>query len=120
MEINWFSPNGEKILTKRDNLEVRNHGNSLSSLIVLNANLNHAGTYKCVARNGDTETQATVKLDILCKYLHYEIQFYDFMTVFMSNLTFCIQCFVSNYYNTELCDFTITCIHLADAFIKSD
>lgn len=68
-EIHWFSPNGEKILTKHDNLEVRNHGNSLSSLIVLNANLNNAGIYKCVARNGDTESQATVKLDILCKYL---------------------------------------------------
>ncbi len=72
-EINWFSPNGEKILTKRDNLEVRNHGNSLSSLIVLNANLNNAGIYKCASRNGDTESQATVKLDILCKYLHYII-----------------------------------------------
>lgn len=74
VEINWFSPNGEKILTKRDNLEVRNHGNSLSSLIVLNANLNHAGIYKCVARNGDTESQATVKLDILSKRMRRETE----------------------------------------------
>lgn len=68
-EIHWFSPNGEKIVKKHVNLKVLNHGNSLSSLIVLNAKLNNAGIYKCVARNGDMESQATVKLDILCKYL---------------------------------------------------
>ncbi|XP_056319147.1 inactive carboxypeptidase-like protein X2 isoform X2 [Danio aesculapii] len=65
--ISWFSPNGEKILTKHGNLKVHNHGNALSSLIALNANLNNAGIYKCVATNGDTELQATVKLDILLK-----------------------------------------------------
>ncbi|ROI69445.1 Adipocyte enhancer-binding protein 1 [Anabarilius grahami] len=73
-EIHWFSPNGEKILTKHDNLEVRNHGNSLSSLIVLNANLNNAGIYKCVARNGDTESQATFKLDIILKRMRRETE----------------------------------------------
>uniref|UniRef100_A0A671RGB0 Inactive carboxypeptidase-like protein X2 n=1 Tax=Sinocyclocheilus anshuiensis TaxID=1608454 RepID=A0A671RGB0_9TELE len=73
-EIAWFSPNGEKILTKRDNLEVRSHGNSLSSLIVLNANLNNAGIYKCVARNWDTESHATAKLDILSKRMRRETE----------------------------------------------
>ncbi|XP_026125574.1 inactive carboxypeptidase-like protein X2 [Carassius auratus] len=73
-DIDWFSPNGEKILVRRDNLEVRDHGNSLSSLIVLNANLNNAGIYKCVARNGDTESQATVKLDIVSKRTRREAE----------------------------------------------
>ncbi|XP_043103403.1 inactive carboxypeptidase-like protein X2 [Puntigrus tetrazona] len=72
--IDWFSPNGEKILTKHDNLEVRNHSNSFSSLIVLNANLNNAGIYKCTARNGGTESQATVKLDILSKRMRRETE----------------------------------------------
>ncbi|XP_696022.6 uncharacterized protein aebp1b isoform X1 [Danio rerio] len=65
--INWVSPNGEKVLTKHGNLKVHNHGSVLSSLTVLNANLNNAGIYKCVATNGDTESQATVKLDIILK-----------------------------------------------------
>lgn len=69
MNINWFSPNGEKIQTKHGNLKVHSHGNFLSSLVVLNANLNNAGIYKCVATNGDTESHAMAKLDILCKYL---------------------------------------------------
>lgn len=65
--INWVSPNGEKVLTKHGNLKVHNHGSVLSSLTVLNANLNNAGIYKCVATNGDSESQATVKLDIILK-----------------------------------------------------
>ncbi|KAK7146401.1 hypothetical protein R3I93_013983 [Phoxinus phoxinus] len=73
-EIYWFSPNGEKILTKHDNLKVRSHGNSLSSLIVLNANLNNAGMYKCVARNRDKESKAMVKLDILLKRMRRETE----------------------------------------------
>ncbi|XP_052459761.1 inactive carboxypeptidase-like protein X2 isoform X2 [Carassius gibelio] len=63
-EITWFSPDGEKILTKHDNLMVRSRGKSSSILIVLNANLNNAGIYKCVARNWATESQATAKLNI--------------------------------------------------------
>uniref|UniRef100_A0A8C1C6E7 AE binding protein 1b n=1 Tax=Cyprinus carpio carpio TaxID=630221 RepID=A0A8C1C6E7_CYPCA len=71
-EIAWFSPNGEKIPTRHDNLRVRNYGNSLSFLIVRNAKLNNAGIYKCVARNGDTESQATTKLDILSERMRRE------------------------------------------------
>lgn len=67
MNINWFSPNGEKIQTKHGNLKVHSHGNFLSSLVILNANLNNAGIYKCVATNGDTESHAMAKLDILLK-----------------------------------------------------
>ncbi|XP_073675355.1 uncharacterized protein aebp1b [Garra rufa] len=73
-EISWFSPNGEKILTKHDNLEVRSHGKSLSSLLVLNANLNNAGIYKCAARNGDTQSQATVQLDIISTRMRRETE----------------------------------------------
>ncbi|XP_042586069.1 inactive carboxypeptidase-like protein X2 [Cyprinus carpio] len=73
-EIDWFSPNGEKILRIPGNLIVLNRGNSWSSLIVINANLNNAGIYKCVARNGDQELQATVKLDILSKRMRRETE----------------------------------------------
>lgn len=73
-EINWFSPNGEKILRRRDSLVVHSHDNSLSTLIVLNANLNNAGIYKCAARNGDIESQATVKLNIISKRMRRETE----------------------------------------------
>lgn len=71
-EIDWFSPNGEKLIGNHKNLRVHKRGKSRSSVIVLNADLEHAGIYKCVARNRDAESRATAKLEILCKYLrHY-------------------------------------------------
>lgn len=69
-EIDWFSPDGGKLLGNNKRLRVHKHGNSLSIIIVRNADLEDAGIYKCVARNRDTESQATAKIEILCKCLH--------------------------------------------------
>ncbi|XP_056585996.1 inactive carboxypeptidase-like protein X2 isoform X1 [Triplophysa dalaica] len=71
-EIDWFSPDGGKLLGNNKKLRVHKHGNSLSIIIVRNADLEDAGIYKCVARNRDTESQATAKLEILLKRIRRE------------------------------------------------
>ncbi|XP_051950936.1 inactive carboxypeptidase-like protein X2 [Xyrauchen texanus] len=71
-EIDWFSPGGERLLRNHDNLKVHKHGKSLCSLMVINANLNIAGIYTCVARNRDTESKATANLEILLKRIRRE------------------------------------------------
>ncbi|XP_051964213.1 inactive carboxypeptidase-like protein X2 isoform X2 [Xyrauchen texanus] len=71
-DIDWFSPNGEKLLRNHENLKVRKHGKSMSSLMVLNANLNNAGIYTCVARNRDNKSQATANLEILLNRIRRE------------------------------------------------
>ncbi|XP_051525301.1 inactive carboxypeptidase-like protein X2 isoform X2 [Myxocyprinus asiaticus] len=71
-DIDWFSPNGEKLLRNHENLKVHKHGRSLSSLMVLSANLNNAGIYTCVARNRDNKSQATANLEILLKRIRRE------------------------------------------------
>ncbi|XP_051508777.1 adipocyte enhancer-binding protein 1-like isoform X2 [Myxocyprinus asiaticus] len=71
-EIDWFSPGGERLLRNHENLKVHKHGKSLSSLMVLNANLNIAGIYTCVARNREIESKATANLEILLKRIRRE------------------------------------------------
>ncbi len=59
-EIDWFAPNGEKLQPGRPDISVSKNDESSSTLTIYNANIDHAGMYKCVAKNGDKESQGTV------------------------------------------------------------
>uniref|UniRef100_A0A8C9SXS2 Neural cell adhesion molecule 1b n=1 Tax=Scleropages formosus TaxID=113540 RepID=A0A8C9SXS2_SCLFO len=61
-DIDWFLPNGEKISPNRPDISITRNDEANSTLIIYNADVDKAGDYKCVARNGDTEAQATVKV----------------------------------------------------------
>lgn len=66
-EIDWFSPSGEKILPNRQDISVTRNDDS-STLTIYKANIDNAGIYKCVAKDGNTETQATVAVKIYRKH----------------------------------------------------
>lgn len=66
-EIDWYSPSGEKILPDRDDFSVSRNDEATSLLIIYKATESSAGIYKCVARSGDKEAQATVELTIFRK-----------------------------------------------------
>ncbi|XP_017575336.1 neural cell adhesion molecule 1a isoform X10 [Pygocentrus nattereri] len=66
-EIDWFAPNGEKLLPNRQNISVSRNDEASSTLTIYSATVDNAGIYKCVAKNGDKETQATVNVKIYQK-----------------------------------------------------
>lgn len=66
-EIDWFAPNGEKLQPGRPDISVSKNDESSSTLTIYNANIDHAGMYKCVAKNGDKESQGTVIVKIFQK-----------------------------------------------------
>ncbi|XP_056588009.1 neural cell adhesion molecule 1a isoform X4 [Triplophysa dalaica] len=66
-EIDWFAPNGEKLLPGRPDISISNSDESSSTLTIYNANVDHAGMYKCVAKSGDKESQGTVIVKIFQK-----------------------------------------------------
>ncbi|XP_055370417.1 neural cell adhesion molecule 1a isoform X5 [Betta splendens] len=66
-DIDWFAPTGEKILPNRQDIFVTRNDESTSSLTIYHANGDHAGIYKCVAKNGDKEAQATVQVKVFQK-----------------------------------------------------
>ncbi|KAL4604910.1 hypothetical protein GN956_G25462 [Arapaima gigas] len=66
-EIDWFSPSGEKILPNRQDISVTHNDEESSTLTIYNANIDNAGIYKCVAKDGNTESQATVNVKIYQK-----------------------------------------------------
>ncbi|MEQ2203305.1 hypothetical protein XENOCAPTIV_028393, partial [Xenoophorus captivus] len=66
-DIDWFAPSGEKILPPRPNISVSRTDESTSILTIYHANVDNAGIYKCVAKNGDKEAQATVQVKIFRK-----------------------------------------------------
>uniref|UniRef100_A0A8C9RM39 Neural cell adhesion molecule 1a n=1 Tax=Scleropages formosus TaxID=113540 RepID=A0A8C9RM39_SCLFO len=66
-EIDWYSPSGEKILPNRQDISVTRNDEESSILTIYNANIDNAGIYKCVARNGNMESQATVNVKIYQK-----------------------------------------------------
>ncbi|KAM7397548.1 hypothetical protein PAMA_005719 [Pampus argenteus] len=65
-DIDWYAPSGEKILVGQDIFASRNDESS-STLTIYHANVDSAGIYKCVAKNGDKEAQATVQVKIFQK-----------------------------------------------------
>ncbi|XP_067231791.1 neural cell adhesion molecule 1a isoform X4 [Chanodichthys erythropterus] len=66
-EIDWFAPNGEKLSPGRPDISVSKNDESSSTLTIYNANIDHAGMYKCVAKSGDKESQGTVIVKIFQK-----------------------------------------------------
>ncbi|XP_031428225.1 neural cell adhesion molecule 1a isoform X21 [Clupea harengus] len=63
-EILWFAPSGEKILPGRPDISVAVADETSSTLTIYNANVDNAGIYKCVAKNGDQEAQSSVNVKI--------------------------------------------------------
>ncbi|XP_042355324.1 neural cell adhesion molecule 1a isoform X4 [Plectropomus leopardus] len=66
-DIDWYAPSGEKILPNRPDIFVNRGDESMSTLTIYHANVDSAGIYKCVAKNGDKEAQATVQVKIFQK-----------------------------------------------------
>ncbi|XP_070838529.1 neural cell adhesion molecule 1a isoform X4 [Chaetodon trifascialis] len=66
-DIDWYAPSGEKILPNRQDIFVSRSDESMSTLTIYHANVDSAGIYKCVAKNGDKEAQATVQVKVFQK-----------------------------------------------------
>ncbi|XP_077360440.1 neural cell adhesion molecule 1a isoform X4 [Festucalex cinctus] len=66
-DIDWFAPNGEKILPNNPNIQVSRNDETTSTLTIYHADVDDAGIYKCVAKSGDKEAQATVQVKIFQK-----------------------------------------------------
>ncbi|XP_078028419.1 neural cell adhesion molecule 1a isoform X7 [Epinephelus lanceolatus] len=66
-DIDWYAPSGEKILPNRPDIFVSRGDETMSTLTIYHANVDSAGIYKCVAKNGDKEAQATVQVKIFQK-----------------------------------------------------
>ncbi|KAF7699940.1 hypothetical protein HF521_002898 [Silurus meridionalis] len=65
--IDWFSPNGEKIESNRQDITVIRNDETSSTLTIYNAVVDNVGTYKCVATSGDQQAEATVNVKIYQK-----------------------------------------------------
>lgn len=63
-DIDWYAPSGEKIIPGTQDLSVTRTDEVTSTFIIYHADVDDAGIYKCVARNGDKEAQATVQVKI--------------------------------------------------------
>ncbi|KAM9729273.1 neural cell adhesion molecule 1a isoform 8-T8 [Menidia menidia] len=66
-EIEWYAPSGERILSSGQDLSVSYTDESIATLTIYHASVDSAGIYKCVAKNGDKEAQATVQVKIFQK-----------------------------------------------------
>ncbi|XP_067364888.1 neural cell adhesion molecule 1b isoform X5 [Channa argus] len=65
--IDWFGPSGERIEPNRPDITVTRNDESSSTLTLYKAGTENAGTYKCVATNGDQHVESTVKVKIFQK-----------------------------------------------------
>ncbi|KAM8902448.1 neural cell adhesion molecule 1b isoform 3-T3 [Spinachia spinachia] len=65
--IDWFGPNGDRIEANRPDITVTRNDESSSTLTLYKAGEENAGTYKCVATNGDQQGESTVKVKIFQK-----------------------------------------------------
>lgn len=62
-DIDWLDPSGEKILPNRQDISV-SRTEDASTLVIYKATMDNAGIYTCVAKDGEKEAQATVKVTI--------------------------------------------------------
>ncbi|MEQ2284751.1 hypothetical protein AMECASPLE_024752 [Ameca splendens] len=62
--VDWYGPSGEWIDPNRPDLTVTRNDESSSTLTFYEAKADSAGTYKCVATNGDQQAEATIKVKI--------------------------------------------------------
>uniref|UniRef100_UPI0037E715CC neural cell adhesion molecule 1b isoform X4 n=1 Tax=Semicossyphus pulcher TaxID=241346 RepID=UPI0037E715CC len=65
--IEWFGPSGDRIEPNRPDITVTHNDESSSTLTLYKAGTEHAGSYKCVATNGDQQAESTVKVKIFQK-----------------------------------------------------
>uniref|UniRef100_UPI003AAAC852 neural cell adhesion molecule 1b n=1 Tax=Centroberyx gerrardi TaxID=166262 RepID=UPI003AAAC852 len=66
-QIDWFGPSGDRIEPNRPDITVTRNDESSSTLTLYKAGTDNAGTYKCVAANGDQQAESTVKVKIFQK-----------------------------------------------------
>ncbi|XP_060792120.1 neural cell adhesion molecule 1a isoform X1 [Neoarius graeffei] len=66
-DIDWFAPSGEKLLPNRQDIIVSRNDETSSTLTIYSATVDNAGIYKCVAKDGDNEAEATVNVKIYQK-----------------------------------------------------
>ncbi|XP_051793297.1 neural cell adhesion molecule 1-like isoform X4 [Acanthochromis polyacanthus] len=66
-DIDWYDPRGEKILPNSPDISVSRSDEATLTLTIYHADVDSAGIYKCVAKNGDKEAQATVQVKIFQK-----------------------------------------------------
>lgn len=71
--IDWFGPSGDRIEPNRPDITVTRNDESSSTLTLYKAGTENAGTYKCVATNGDQHAESTVKVKIFRKYFSHLI-----------------------------------------------
>ncbi|XP_058489350.1 neural cell adhesion molecule 1b [Solea solea] len=65
--IDWFGPSGDRIEQSGADITVTRNDESSSTLTLYKARTENAGTYKCVATNGDQQAESTVKVKIFQK-----------------------------------------------------
>ncbi|XP_030010026.1 neural cell adhesion molecule 1a isoform X17 [Sphaeramia orbicularis] len=63
-DIDWYDPLGEKILPNRQDISVNRYEEGSTFLTIYHARVSDAGIYRCVARNGNEEAEATVQVEI--------------------------------------------------------
>uniref|UniRef100_A0AAV2J6J8 Ig-like domain-containing protein n=1 Tax=Knipowitschia caucasica TaxID=637954 RepID=A0AAV2J6J8_KNICA len=66
-DIDWFNPQGEKIVPDNPNIFVSRNDESTSTLTIYHATVDNAGIYKCMARAPGQEAEATVQVKIFQK-----------------------------------------------------
>ena len=69
--IDWFGPSGDRIEPNRPDITVTRNDESSSTLTLYKAGTENAGTYKCVATNGDQQGESTVKVKIFRKFFSH-------------------------------------------------
>lgn len=69
--MNWFGPNGDRIEPNRPDITVTRNDESSSTLTLYKAGEENAGTYKCVATNGDQQAESTVKVKIFREFFFF-------------------------------------------------
>lgn len=62
-DIDWLDPSGEKILPHRQDISV-SRSEDASTLVIYKANMDNAGIYTCVAKDGEEEAQASVRVSV--------------------------------------------------------
>ncbi|KAM9853215.1 neural cell adhesion molecule 1b [Aulostomus maculatus] len=62
--IDWFGPRGDRIEPNRPDVTVTRNHESSSTLTLYKAGTENAGTYRCVATNGDQQGESTVIVKI--------------------------------------------------------
>ncbi|XP_062328350.1 neural cell adhesion molecule 1b isoform X3 [Osmerus eperlanus] len=66
-KIDWLSPSGDRIESNRPDVTVTRNDESSCTLTLYRAGVDNAGTYKCVATNGDQQAESTVNVKIYQK-----------------------------------------------------